>query len=103
MKKHKKTFVNYLEIVIKENGRVEYAVPSHQEAAIRLACRKHRWTREQLYKKCPPEYYLDFLPWLMKQSGAISVWDTMYIGEANELQKQTLRELRDEGLYKGEI
>lgn len=31
---HKKTFKNYLEVIILENGRIVYAVPSHQEKLI---------------------------------------------------------------------
>ena len=40
VKVHKATFVNYLEVVILEDGTVEYAVPSHQEKMIRLGCEK---------------------------------------------------------------
>lgn len=28
--KHAETFINYLEVIIDENGVVHYAVPSHQ-------------------------------------------------------------------------
>lgn len=40
MEQHKKTFINYLEVVIDENGKIMYAVPSHQEKLIKLACQK---------------------------------------------------------------
>ena len=36
--KHKEKYVNYLEVVIDENGTVMYAVPSHQEKVIEIAC-----------------------------------------------------------------
>ena len=36
--KHKDTFDSYLEVMILEDGSIEYAVPSHQEKAIKLAC-----------------------------------------------------------------
>ena len=34
LEKHKQTYVQYLEVVILEDGTVEYAVPSHQEKLI---------------------------------------------------------------------
>lgn len=40
LEKHKQTYVQYLEVVILEDGTVEYAVPSHQEKLIALACMK---------------------------------------------------------------
>ena len=43
LEKHKQTYVQYLEVVILEDGTVEYAVPSHQEKLIeigRASCRE---------------------------------------------------------------
>ena len=39
IEKHKKTFINYLEVVILEDGTIEYAVPSHQEKQFSLPAR----------------------------------------------------------------
>ena len=36
LEQHKQTYVQYLEVVILEDGTVEYAVPSHQEKLIAL-------------------------------------------------------------------
>lgn len=101
--KHKATYPHYLECLIDAKGHVMYAVPSHQELAIQLACEKHGITREELGKMCPKEYYCDFLTWLLKQTGAISVWLKEYVGEPNEKQKETLRTLKEKGIYEGEI
>lgn len=38
IEQHKKIFIHYLEVVIDENGKIMYAVPSHQEKQITLAC-----------------------------------------------------------------
>lgn len=103
MAKHKLHYVNYLEIVIESDGHIMYAVPSHQELMIRLACKAKNMTRNQLDKACPPEYYGDFIKWLSMQSGAIAVWDAWYEGDANEAQKQKLHELKKCGLYRGTI
>lgn len=103
IEKHKAKYINYLEVLIEEDGHVLYAVPSHQELAIKLACKAKHWSRDQLNKKCPPEYYFDFLPWVLSISNAVSVWNTMYIGNANEAQINTLKSLKKAGLYTGNI
>ena len=36
LQQHKNTFINYLEVVIRPSGLVEYAVPSHQEKLLRI-------------------------------------------------------------------
>ena len=84
IEQHKKTFIHYLEVLIEEDGHVVYAVPSHQELAIKMACKALKLTRKQLEDLCPPEYYSDFMTWLMSQIKAISVWEGMYCGTANE-------------------
>lgn len=103
IEQHRKKYINYLEVLIENNGHVLYAVPSHQELAIRLACEEKGWTREELNAACPREYYLDFMPWLLGLTGAVSVWNDMYVGKPNDSQMETLRQLKDAGLYKGTI
>ena len=103
IEKHKETFVNYLEVLIQEDGHVMYAVPSHQELAIRLACEAKGWTREELNKACPQEYYFDFLPWLLSLTNCISVWNDFYVGKANNAQISKLTEMKRAGIYKGSI
>lgn len=98
---HKATFVNYLEIVILEDGTIEYAVPSHQEKMIKIACDKLDVCRQTLYEMCPREYYFDVITWLSQISGAIAAWDFKIEGTPNEKQLETLDMLRKEGLYKG--
>lgn len=98
---HKATFVNYLEVVILEDGTIEYATPSHQQKMIALACSRLNLTRDELYSMCPREYYFDVVTWLSQITGAIAVWDFKYEGIANETQLATLDMLRNEGLYKG--
>lgn len=99
---HKATFTNYLEVVILEDGTIEYAVPSHQEKLIRLGCEKHNLSRDKFYDMCPKEYWCDVLTWLSMQTGAIAVWDFKIEGiQPNEAQLRALEMLRREGLYKG--
>ena len=104
MEQHKKTFTNYLEVVIDENGKIMYAVPSHQEELIKLACEKLKAAREELNAMCPEEYYFDFATWLSKVSGACVVWNT-YVEyyRLTERQIAALKALKDDGLYEGKI
>lgn len=103
IQKHKETFVNYLEVLIEPNGHVLYAVPSHQELAIKLACEAKGWTRTELNKACPQEYYFDFLVWVLSLTGCVSVWNEFYMGTPNNEQLEKLKEMKQEGIYKGRI
>lgn len=101
---HKKTFIHYLEVVIDENGKIMYAVPSHQEKQIALACEKLNATREELNSMCPQEYYCDFMDWLCKMSGACAVWENfIQFDKLTEQQIRSLQMLKENGLYIGEI
>lgn len=107
IEKHKAHFIDYLEVVILPNGDVLYAVPSHTTKAELLCMEKLGITREELWKKFPPEYMFDYLPWLLSICGAVSVWNTFYtLGIGKELTRQqylTLKELKMHGLFKGTV
>lgn len=99
---HKETFKNYLEVIIFEDGRVEYAIPSHQEMLMRICCEQLGLTRDQLNAIVPREYYCDMITWLTKTSGCIAVRHIGYEGIANEVQLDVLKELAQYGLYLGD-
>lgn len=104
IEQHKKTFIHYLEVVIDENGKIMYAVPSHQEKMISLACEKLNVTREELNAMCQQEYYFDFMTWLCKISGACAVWENfVQCDKLTAKQIRTLQMLKENGLYLGEI
>lgn len=104
VEQHKKTYVNYLEVIIGEGGKAAYAIPSHQEALIKIACRKFGVTRQELNDMCPQEWYFDFLRWLCKMTVCCSVWNEFVIGyEFTAEQVETLELLKAHGVYKGEI
>lgn len=103
IQKHKETFINYLEVMIERNGHVRYAIPSHQEVAIKLACEEKCWTRDELNDACPPEFYCDFLTWVLGLTGCVSVWNDFYMGKPNEKQIDKLKELKTAGLYRGDV
>ena len=101
---HKACYINYLEVVVLPDGSVEYAVPSHQEKMIELACRKLMISRRELTDMCPKEYYFDFLAWLSMISGAMVVWTNhCFCAEPTRAQMAAIRRMKIAGVYKGTI
>ena len=95
IKQHKAKYVHYLEVIIREDGTIEYAHPCHQEKLIEIACQRLGLTREELCAMCPPEYYGDFTVWLCRMSGAVSVWEDFIIYDSlNNLQRLALCKLK---------
>lgn len=95
-----------LEVVISPEGEIYYANPSHQEFLIERAMERQGWSRAELMDACPPEYYCNFLAWLMEQSGGfIPVWEIgiSYNQGITLQQKAALRKLKLSGLYRGKI
>ena len=104
LEKHKQTYVNYLEVLIDEEGTIMYAVPSHQEKGVKLACARLNVTRQELEARCPKEYYFNFMPWLCMTAKVVFVWDDRCVAE-NPTIKQigALRRLKMAGVYHGSI
>jgi hypothetical protein len=100
---HKKTFTNYLEVIVLEDGTIVYAVPSHQMKLMELACERLRITKEELADRCPPEMYGDYNAWLCKISRSVALYNVGMTGVANQKQKEVIQELKDNGLYSGKI
>lgn len=104
IEQHKKTFINYLEVVIFPDGHIEYATPSHQEKLIAICMDELGITREELNKRCPKEYYFDFMTWLCNVSHCVSVWNE-YIVKSDTVpltqeQRNTIYDLENEGLLR---
>ena len=104
-KAHKLCFNDYLEVMLAPDGTIHYAVPSHQEFLINKVCEIRGWSRVVLMYACPPEYYFNFLDWLISESGGyIPVWERfVYSWPLNKLQVEALKMLRDEKLYRGKV
>ena len=71
---HLKRYVNYTEVIIFPDGHIEYAIPSHQEKLISILCNTEHKSRQQVIDETPPEYYFDWLNYLLNKTGCISVW-----------------------------
>lgn len=95
-----------IELIISPSGKIEYANPSHQENLIEKAMKRNNWTRQELIDACPKEFYLDFLKWLIIQSGGyIPVWE-MGVDCTDSITIQqilALKRLKAAKLYCGEI
>lgn len=98
---HKLKFIHYLEIVIRQDGTIEYATPSHQEKMLNIIQEKTGMTREELWNSVTPYEY--GIEWLCQQSGAIPVWENFYGGVANDKQLEALTFLKEEGVYLGPL
>lgn len=103
IKKHKETYTNYLEVIILSTGKVVYAVPSHLEKLIKIAMEKYNCSREKVNEMCPKEMWFDFMTWLCNITDCVAVWNYGIRGKPNRFQKHKLIELKNNGLYKGEI
>ena len=99
---HKKTFIDYLEIVISPKGIIHYAIPSHNAILEKIIAKKHKIPREEIAKLCPSEFWYDYQTWLCKESGYIIVWGEPHsnvVGIPNKYQQATLELLKKEKLY----
>lgn len=103
---HKKTFIDYLEVIIDEDGTVMYAVPSHVERLTELYMGRHAITRKELMHKMlhdPGCCGIDMSEWLCKQLHCICVWNDTYKGEPNQKQLNKLKTLKLSGVYHGPV
>ena len=75
MKTHKENFINYLEVVILENGTIEYAIPSHIKKLEEICCKK-------LGIKYDSEYY-ENKELIEMVAGELEVKETL---EGNEIE-----------------
>lgn len=103
IERHKETFTNYLEVVIRQDGTVQYAVPSHTEKMVLVLRAQMGLDRRGVMDACPRDFYGAYLEWLALKSGCIPVWNTFYVGLPSPAQMETLKALRDAGLYGGHI
>ena len=110
--KHAKTFINYLEIIIRADGTIEYAVPSHQEKLLEIIAEQRNLSRDEVIDQIRKSeetcgyMYNSSVEYLCAVSGCISVWTDFYISANNsltEMQLAQLKELKEKGLYKGDI
>lgn len=105
---HAETFINYLEVIVTDQGTVLYATPSHFERLIALYCKQNGLDylnpderREYVYQQMPD----DAAPvdWLCEKTGSIAVWYDHYEGKPSPNTADALHELRHRGIYNGPV
>lgn len=105
IEQHKKTYINYLEVLIDTDGKVLYAVPSHQLRLEKLAAEKQDCSVEEIRERCPKNMYFDYITWLIEQTDAVVVWTNciQYGRIVTDKQRGALRRLKLSGVYKGPL
>lgn len=103
LKKHVVKYINYLEVMVSKEGEVFYANPSHTIFLENVFKLKNGITTRDAFMDAIEvrEAYADYMGWLCKQTGFIAVWDSFYVGEANMVQRQVLKELSEARYEKG--
>ena len=101
---HKETFTDYLEVVIYKDGKIEYAVPSHNNKMAEIYMRQCGLSNiREAMDRIPPEYYCAMIEWFNIQTGAIAVWNNGFVGVANKKQLAVLKKLKMNGVYRGAV
>lgn len=108
--KHAEHFINYLEIVIDEQGEIHYAVPSHQMFMENILKRRMGEDKFKNMIMEDKEAWYDYLPWLCKKTNCVPVWNEFYYGKPNDKQLQKLQQLKEKkykqinlSLYQGTV
>lgn len=100
---HKKTFIDYLEVIIRPDGTIEYAVPSHMYKLMSVF-EGGKYSVDQINEMFIQDMMgLAPIEWLCKKTGCISVWTKDFEGTPNEQQIEVLKQLASENLYTGTI
>ena len=84
------------EIIIKRNGEIELARPSHTEKLIEIYCNNMGITREEFTQTFPT--FLHIISFICEKFKLICVWYDFLIGpeKFNRFQNRTLKLLKDE-------
>lgn len=92
------SWINYCEIIIKSNGLIELARPSHTEKIIEIYCDAEEITRDEFVNKFPAN--LSIVDFIVEKYSLISVWYNYIIRPAkiNRFQQKTLEALVKEKL-----
>ena len=72
IKKHAANFDNYCEVIIWPDGKIEYAVPSHQQKLIACYAQMEGISTEEAHQQCLDDYAL--YNTLMKKTGICQIW-----------------------------
>lgn len=98
---HKKTFFNYLEVVILENGTIEYATPSHERKLLEVTTKKFNIDEEKLYESFEKDamsmWYFEICSYNTKCMTITNDYAKFWF-KPTEAQMKTVRRLIEEGI-----
>lgn len=97
---HKRSFIHYLEVIIKNDGTVEYAVPSH---TLKLASIYGKDMDHIFEEYAHGKHGMDPIEWLCDKTGCLALWEYMYTGQPNANQIAALRMLKYHGVFEGDV
>ena len=87
IKIHADNFVNYLEVIIKEDGTIEYAIPSHSKKLEEIA--QIKYGKDKFIEMIrDPDAFYDYMKWLCNKTKCVSVWNEYIIKPDNISKKQ---------------
>lgn len=93
---HNSTFINYCEVVILEDGTIEYAVPSHEQKLIKVFCDKFNMPYDVFIQKMSRDevnsYYFEICSYLAKCM-LVDTYGCRFAFIPNKKQDNALREL----------
>ena len=95
---HKRHFTNYCEVIITPDGKIQYAVPSHQGFMEKYGAKLKGMCLDDFIYSCPKSMYARYQEWLILETGCIPCWNSGYIGDPNPRQKSALISLFEAGL-----
>ena len=74
---HGQVFIHYCEAILWPDGKVEYAIPSHDEALIKAYANKYNITRDDVIEKFRDNF--DWYEQMMRDTGIVQIWyDRLY-------------------------
>ena len=102
IERHNAHFINYCEVVVYPDGKVEYATPSHQEKMIEIYAKKHNITNS----KAKEIFYddIDFFDKILDDTGIVLVWyNNFQFTKINKTQIEVLNLMKVFGCIRKEI
>lgn len=87
LQNHKDNFSYYCEVVIHPNGKIEYAVPSHERKLLKVYAKQNHLTEDQAFDKAV-EWGADYIDRLMHETGCVFIWYGSLYNGTNLTKKQ---------------
>lgn len=99
-------YINYCEAVIWPNGHITYVNPSHMKLMQKIFCKTKRIKNnlDSISKYCTDNnisLWSLSLEYFCNSTGCVSLWYNSYLGNPNELQKETMKYLAQNKIIYG--